>query len=457
MIFGKIKELFFVGIGGSGMSGIAEVLHNMGYTISGSDLKSSDITKRLERLGIKVFYGHNPENIGTANVAVTSSAVEDDNPEIIEAKKRGIGVIKRAEMLGELMRLKYSVGIAGTHGKSTTTSMIGKILTDAGLDPTVIVGGIVSGKETGASLGEGEYLVAEADEYDRSFLSMYPTMAVVTNIEPDHLECFGGMDDLEKCFVSYMNRVPFYGLVIYSADDPTIRKLITQVTRPHISFGFAEDADYRADNYVDLIGGSEFDIFRRSEKLGAVRMMIPGQHNALNAMAALASAMELDVAFDDIAVSLNEFGGVSRRFEIKGTVNDIMVVDDFAHHPTEITKTLEAAASYNRRLVVIFQPHLYTRTEKFYREFAETLHKADIVYLVDIHPAREKPIEGVTSNLIAEHALKLDYRNIRYIGERDNAVPEVLKVARPGDMILTIGAGSVTVLGAKIIEGLESK
>ncbi len=455
MIFGKIKELFFVGIGGSGMSGIAEILHNLGYRISGSDINRTEVTQRLEELGVKIYYGHNPDNIGSAQVVVISSAVGAENPEVAEAHRRGVAVIKRAEMLGELMRLKYSLGIAGTHGKTTTTSMMGKIMSDAGFDPTIIVGGIVAGKGTGASLGDSEYLVAEADEYDKSFLKMFPTVAIVTNIEPDHLECFENLDDLEKSFIEYMNRVPFYGLVVYNADDPRSIRLQPKITRPSISFGFGPTADYRAVDWKLSPTGSEFTVFRRTERLGKIILHVPGRHNIANALAATAAAVELEIAFEKVADSLLEFRGVGRRFDIKGEVNGIMVVDDFAHHPTEIRATLEAAREYGRRLLVIFQPHLFTRTRDFCGEFAEVLHNADLVFLADIHPAREKPIPGVHATMIAEAAQSKGYKNIRYVGPREKAMEEVLKAARKGDIILTVGAGSVTTLGPQILERLK--
>lgn len=457
MLFGKIKKLFFVGIGGSGMSGIAEILHNLGYRISGSDIRESEITRRLEEMGVKISYGHSPKNIGSANVVVISSAVGEDNPEVAEAKNRGIAVIKRAEMLGELMRLKFSLGIAGTHGKTTTTSMLGNILHDAGLDPTVIVGGIVAGRGTGASLGSGDYMVAEADEYDKSFLKMFPTLAVVTNIEEDHLECYDGVEDLENSFVQYMNRVPFYGMVVYNADDPRLQRLSPEVVRPSVSFGFSEDADYRAVDYEMIEGGSRFTVFKHEEKLGGIILHVPGKHNASNAMAAVAAAAELEIPFEKTADSLLNFRGVGRRFELKGIANDIMVVDDFAHHPTEIRAAIDTAKTYGRRIIAVFQPHLFTRTQMFFKEFAEILHDVHKVFVTDIQPAREKPIAGVHASMISDYASARGYENIEYLGAKEKAIEEVANIAKPGDMIMTIGAGSVTVLGPKILEKLQEK
>jgi len=457
MIFGKFKELFFVGIAGAGMSGIAEILHNLGYKISGSDISFSDVTDHLAKLGIKIYDRHHHSNIGTSNVVVISSAVHDDNPEVIEARRRGIPVIKRAEMLGELMRLKYSIGVSGTHGKTTTTSMIGKIMSDAGLSPTVIVGGIVAGKGSGASLGTGDYLVAEADEYDQSFLSMFPSAAVITNIEPDHLECYNGMEDLENAFLVYMNRVPFYGQIVYSADDPVLTKLRLRIKRASVSYGLSPESDYLAVDIKHREGGSQFVVFKRGEQLGSVILNVPGEHNVRNALAAITITSELEVPFKTIVDSLNEFRGVARRFEIKAIVNDIMVVDDYAHHPTEIIATLESARkSYGRRIIAVFQPHLFTRTQLFYREFAEALKLADLCYLVDIYPAREKPIEGITAEMIARYAGEKGFKTIQYVGAKENAVSCVLEAARPGDMIITIGAGSITRINPDIVRGLES-
>jgi len=458
MIFGKFKELYFVGIGGSGMSGIAEILNNLGYKISGSDISAGDATEHLSNLGIEIFDRHEGNNIGTANVVVISSAVKEDNPEVIEAKRRGIPVIKRAEMLGELMRLKYSIGVSGTHGKTTTTSMIGKIMSDARLDPTVIVGGIVAGKGSGASLGAGDYLVAEADEFDRSFLSMFPSMAVITNIEPDHLDCYDGMDDLENCFVTYMNRVPFYGQVVYCADDPIINKLRDRITRTSVSFGLTPEADYQAADIKHHESGSEFEVFHHGEHLGHITLGVIGEHNVRNALASVAAALELEVNFDTVAESLRNFRGVDRRFEIKDTIDDIMVVDDYAHHPTEIIATLDSAKkAYNRRIVALFQPHLFSRTQLFYREFAEALRRADVCYLIDIFPAREKPIPGVTAEMIARYAAEKGYDNIVYIGARENAARRILDETRAGDLIITIGAGSVTRVNPEIVEGLKKR
>ncbi len=456
MMFGKVKKLYFVGIGGAGMSGIAEILFNLGFHIEGSDHSPSSITDYLSSLGIPVHREHRAENLRDVDVVVISSAVSEDNPEVAEAYRRGIPVIKRAEMLGELMRLKFSIGVSGTHGKTTTTSMIGKILQYGNYQPTLIVGGVVAELGTGAALGKGDYLVAEADEYDRSFLSMFPTVAVVTNLEPDHLDCYDGMDDLIQSFLTYMNRVPFYGSVIISADDHRLTQLQPKIARRFATFGFSPDAGYRAVDVKLTEGKSSFSVFHHEELLGKVTLQVPGKHNIANALAAIATCCELDVPFTAIAEGLYAFTGVGRRFEIVGTVNDIMVVDDYAHHPTEIIATLQAAKEvYQRRVIVVYQPHLYSRTRDFVNQFAEALSLADVCLLVDIYPAREKPIEGVTSELIMRQAHRRKIGNFRYIGGKENAPDEVAQLAQPGDIVITMGAGSITRVKEAIIRKLE--
>ena len=456
VMFGKVKTLYFVGIGGAGMSGIAEILYNLGYQIHGSDNTPSEITKYLQRLGINIFADHKAANLENIDVVVISSAVGEDNPEVVEARRRGIPVIKRAEMLGELMRLKYSIGVAGTHGKTSTTSMIGRILLTGEYRPTLIVGGVVAGLGTGAALGSGEYLVAEADEYDRSFLSMFPTVAVVTNLEADHLDCYDDLTDLTDSFVTYMNRVPFYGSVIISADDSNLAAIKNRITRPYQTFGFDIEADYRALNIEQQAERTTFSVYHKGDLLGEIILKVPGMYNVANAMAAVATCYELDVPFETIADGLLAYQGVSRRFEIIDTVNDVMLVDDYAHHPTEITATLQAARSLGRRrIIVIYQPHLFSRTNDFKKDFAEALASADICLLTDIYPAREKPIEGVTSRLIMDEAAKTGAGNFEYVGTRDNAPERVAAIAQPGDLIITMGAGSITLLKPRLLEVLK--
>jgi UDP-N-acetylmuramate--alanine ligase len=450
--------LYFVGIGGAGMSGIAEILLNLGYDVRGSDISASEVTTYLASQGVIIHPEHQAANIHDVDVVVISSAVGESNPEVVEARCQGIPVIKRAEMLGELMRLKFSIGVAGTHGKTSTTSMIGKILQQARLNPTLIVGGIVTELGTGATLGSGDYLVTEVDEYDRSISATFPSMAVVLNIEPDHLDCYEDMDDLSNTFLSYVNRVPFYGSAVLSADDDNIAALRPRVVRPYATFGFSVEADYRALDVRLTRDGSAFSVYRRGDLLGGIILRVPGRHNVANALAAVAAASELDVSFATIADALRTFTGVERRFEIVGEVNDILLVDDYAHHPTEIKATLSTARAFDRgRVIAVFQPHLYSRTLTFMREFAEALAQADICILTDIYPAREDPIEGVTSERIKEEAEKLGIGDFRYVGVKKNAVDSVARIARPGDMILTIGAGSITHIRTEILERLKRK
>lgn len=456
LMFGRFKRLHFVGIGGAGMSGLGEILHNLGFTITGSDSTPSEITRYLSGLGIGIQPEHTGDNVRETDVVVISSAVGSDNPEVIAAREHGIPVIKRAEMLGELMRLKFSIGVAGTHGKTTTTSMIGRILQTAGLDPTLVVGGVVSELGTGASLGQGDYLVAEADEYDRSIYAMYPSLAVVLNIESDHMDCYRDLEDLKQAFLEYMNRVPFYGSAILSADDPNVRSLIAEVTRPHATFGFTPDADFRAVNVEAQDWGSSFAVYHHEELLGQVSVGIPGRHNVLNAVAAVAACMELEVPFDKIAEGLAGFSGVGRRFELVGQVNDVIVIDDYAHHPTEIEATIATAKqTYKRRLVVVFQPHLYSRTRQFLPEFATVLARADWCVLTDIYPAREEPIPGLSSESIKEEALRQGYKNFSYVGTKENALPELKGMIKPGDVVMTVGAGSITHIRGMVLEMLQ--
>lgn len=456
LMFGRFKRLHFVGIGGAGMSGLGEILHNLGFTVTGSDNTPSEITRYLSGLGIGIQGEHVGNNVLDTDVVVISSAVSADNPEVLAARERGIPVIKRAEMLGELMRLKFSIGVAGTHGKTTTTSMVGRILQTAGLDPTLVVGGIVSELGTGASLGQGDYLVAEADEYDRSIYAMYPSIAVVLNIESDHMDCYSGLEDLKQAFLEYMNRVPFYGSAILSADDPNVRKLLTEVTRPHTTFGFSAEADFRAVNIEATEWGSSFAVYRHEELLGQVNLGVPGRHNVSNALAAIATCMELEVPFTKIGESLAGFTGVGRRFELIGQVNDVIVIDDYAHHPTEIEATIATARqTYRRRLITVFQPHLYSRTRQFLTEFATVLAKSDWCVLTDIYPAREEPIPGLSSESIKEEALRLGFKNFSYVGTKEHALPELKKLVQPGDVVMTVGAGSITHIRGMILEMLH--
>jgi len=458
LMFGRFKKLHFVGIGGAGMSGIGEILHNLGYRITGSDNTPSEVTTYLRNLGIQVHEGHVAEHVADADVLVISSAVGADNPEVVEARRLGIPVIKRAEMLGELMRLKFAVGVAGTHGKTTTTSMVGRILQAAGFSPTLVVGGIVAELGTGAELGSGDYLVAEVDEYDRSIYAMFPSMAVVLNIEPDHLDCYRDMDDLRQAFLDYINRVPFYGSAVISADDPNTALIRDRITRPYVTFGLSNHADYRAVNVRTEHHRMFFSAFHKDDLLGGIELQVPGRHNVLNALAATAAATELEIPFETIAESLAGFRGVGRRFEIVGEANDIILVDDYAHHPTEIKATLTTAKEvYGRRVIAVFQPHLFSRTQTFVKEFADVLSMADWCILTDIYPARELPVPGVTSELILEEARRHGWNNFSYVGLKQNAADEVGRRVQRGDMVILVGAGSITHIKPEVLEALRRK
>lgn len=458
MIFSKYKHLHFVGIGGAGMSGMAKILHNLGYQVSGSDNSPSEVTDHLETLGIRIYSGHSASQVAGADLVVISSAVDESNPEVAEALARGIPVIKRAEMLGELMRLKFSIGIAGCHGKTTTTAMLGRILMTAGLDPTVLIGGRAVESDSGGLLGRGEIMVAEADEFDRSFLKMFPTIAVITNIEEDHLDIYKDLDDLLNAFAEYISRVPFYGSVIIPEADQNVRRIRDRIKRSIVTFGFEPTADVRAENITYSGFGSHFDLVVRGERRGGISLSIPGRFNIANALAATAAALEIEVSITAIEEGLRQFRGVGRRFQIMGETRGVIVVDDYAHHPSEVAATLTGVrqSASAGRIIAIFQPHLFTRTRDFYRHFAEALHHADEALVVDIYPARERPLPGITAEMIAQYAASIGYKNVRYIGLKENGVDEAAKVARTGDIIITMGAGDVFRICDKILKRLGS-
>jgi len=461
-MFKKYQHIHFVGIGGIGMSGIAEVLLNLGYRVSGSDAKKSAITDRLEKLGAKIFEGHDTANVSDAQVVVTSTAVRADNPEVVEAVRKQVPVIPRAEMLAELMRLKYGIAIAGSHGKTTTTSMVATVLDRAGVDPTIVVGGRVNTLGSNAKLGRGDFMVVEADESDKSFLKLSPTIAVVTNIDLEHLDFYSGIEEIREHFVQFVNKVPFYGSVIICLDDVNIQMIIPQITRRVITYGMrahaeiaASDVQISRDNF-----GSSFTVRRRGEELGRIKLNVPGEHNVCNALAAVAVALDLEVDFDKIADGLVAFTGAGRRFELKGLVPDdgkgILVVDDYGHHPTEIRATLAAAKTSGRRLVVLFQPHRYTRTAALREEFARSFYDAEVVLLADIYAASEDPIPGVTSQALAEEIEKFGHRNVRYIGSVENGAQALLDTAQPGDLVLTLGAGSIWRVSEEFLAAKQS-
>jgi len=463
-MFAKIQRVHFVGIGGIGMSGIAEVLLNLGYKISGSDLKPSVVTDRLATLGASIFEGHRAENVAGAEVVVISSAVTRDNPEVAEARRRHIPVIQRAEMLAELMRLKYGIAVAGMHGKTTTTSMIAAVLAAGGLDPTVVVGGRVDAMGSNARLGKSQYLVAEADESDRSFLKLSPILAVVTNIDREHMDCYRDMADVEQAFLEFMDRVPFYGLTVACNDDDRLRALLPQLRRRVMTYGSRPDSDFRvAGLETPHVDGhdrpmSRFRVDYRGQSLGDFHLHVPGRHNILNATAAVAVGVGLDVASDAIRHALAEFRGVDRRFQLRGRVGEISVIDDYGHHPTEILATLAAARQCGyKRIHVVFQPHRYTRTQDLADQFATAFGDADSLFVLDIYAASEPPIAGVTGEGLARHIANLGKRQAIFAASFGDAIERVTTAARPGDMILTLGAGSVSQLGPQILERLEAR
>ena len=444
--FRNFQRIHLVGIGGIGMSGIAEVLLTLGYSVSGSDLKPSTITERLQNLGATIFEGHQAANVEGAHVVVISSAVKADNPEVVEAHKRKIPVIPRAEMLAELMRLKYGIAVAGAHGKTTTTSIVASVLAAAHLDPTFVVGGRVNQAGTTARLGKGEYFVVEADESDRSFLMLAPVVAVVTTIDREHLDQYTSLEDIQDAFIQFVNRVPFHGAAILCIDEPNVQAIIPSVKRPIITYGTSSQADLVISD-VKLEGlGSEFRLAYRGEDLGLFQLMHPpGMHNVLNAAAAAAVALYLNVPADLIREGLVKFAGVGRRFDIKGVVNDITVVDDYGHHPAEIRATLEAARGCKfNRLLVLFQPHRYTRTQHLWDDFRSAFNQADILALLDIYAASEAPIPGVTSEALATAIRDAGHKNVHYFRSMQEGIEYLLKQARPGDAILTIGAGNIS-------------
>ena len=474
-MFAKIQRIHFVGIGGIGMSGIAEVLLNLGYKVSGSDLKSSAVTQRLASLGAIAFEGHRAENIAGAEVVVTSSAISAENPEVTEAHALHIPVIQRAEMLAELMRLKYGIAIAGMHGKTTTTSMVAAVLAAGGLDPTVVVGGRVDAMGSNARLGKSQYLVAEADESDRSFLKLSPILSVVTNIDREHMDTYRNMRDVKKTFLEFMDRVPFYGMIVACNDDPMLRRLLPEVQRRTVTYGTRRGSDFliksptlrQAQGRLSAATGepemghpplNKFQVCYRDQDLGEFTLHVPGVHNVLNATAAIAVGIGLDISPDAIRTALDQFRGVDRRFQLRGRAAGVSVIDDYGHHPTEIKATLAAARQCGfRKVHVIFQPHRYTRTRDLLDEFTTAFADADSLFVLDIYAASEKPIDGITGEILAQRIREKSGKNGRYASSFAEAVDAAAAVAEDGDMILTLGAGSVSQLGPMIVEKLKGR
>ncbi len=449
-------HVHFVGIGGIGMSGIAEVLLNQGYKVSGSDLKASDITRRLQGLGATIFEGHRAENLVHSDVVVISSAVRKDNPEVVTARQRKIPVIPRAEMLAELMRLKYAVAVAGSHGKTTTTSMVATVLSAAGLDPTAVVGGKVNVLDSNARLGQSELMVVEADESDGSFLHLHPSISVVTNIDPEHMDHYGTLDNLKDAFTAFCNRVPFYGLNVLCLDNPNVQSLLPRLEKRFVTYGSSHMADYRLEG-IRLEGfTTRFEAFRRDEPLGEFRVRMVGAHNALNALAVIAVAEEMDIPLDVVRTALSEFGGVQRRFTVRGEVAGVTVVDDYGHHPTEVQATLAGARrAFGKRLVVAFQPHRYTRTHDLLKEFATSFNDADVVYVTSVYAAGEEPIPGATGDALAEAVRAHGHRDVTFVEKRTDIARTLLPRLREGDIVLTLGAGDITQVGPELVELLK--
>jgi UDP-N-acetylmuramate--alanine ligase len=456
-VFFKQQHFHFTGIGGIGMSGIAEVLLNLGYQVSGSDSKLSPITERLVSLGAVVYEGHSAGNVGTANAVVATSAVNEQNPEIAEARRLGIPVIPRGELLAELMRLKFGIAIAGSHGKTTTTSMVATILSETGLDPTVVVGGRVGTMGgSNARVGHSDFLVVESDESDGSFLKLSPILAVVTNIDREHLDHYSSIEEIRQAFLDFVNKVPFYGAAILCLDDENVQRILPPVKRRTITYGNSAQVDLAITEMNCGHFASEFGLRFRGRDLGRFRIAIPGVHNVLNATAAVAIALELDVSPDRIRTALAAFSGVDRRFQMRGEANGVTVIDDYGHHPTEIRATLAAAKLCEyKRLLAIFQPHRYTRTRALMDEFARSFNQADTVYLLDIYGASEKPIEGVTTEALAEKLRAYGHRSVCHTGTVEEAVEAVVKDAAPGDLVMTLGAGNVWQAGDHILARLR--
>lgn len=444
------------------MSGIAEVLCNLGFSVTGSDAKKSKNTDRLETIfNIPVFEGHAAENVGDAQVVVYSSAVKDDNPEVQQAKANGVPVIPRAEMLAELMVLKpYAVAVSGTHGKTSTTSMVATILGHAGFDPTTVVGGVVETLGSNARLGGSDWFVTEADESDRSFLMLYPTIAVVTNIDKEHMESYKGMDDVVQCFTDFVNKVPFFGAAVICIDDPNVQLIIPKIKRRRVTYGMSAQADVSAHNITfDEAFGSTFSVWKGHEDLGRLHLPVPGQHNIYNALGATAVALEMDIPFEKIVEAFAKFKNANRRFQFKGEAGGITVVDDYGHHPTEILATLSAAknSSGGRRTVVVFQPHRFTRTQELMDDFVVSFNNADVLFLLDIYAASEQPIEGITAEVLADNIKRFGHKNVSYLGGIDTATQKVVDALRPGDLVITLGAGNVTRLSDEILDEIRKR
>ena len=466
MFRGRVRHVHFIGIGGIGMSGLAEILRTMDFDVSGSDMKASDVTRRLETLGVKVHVGHKAENVHGADVVVHSSAIAQNNPELARARAMEIPAISRGEMLAELMRVKYCVTIAGSHGKTTTTSLVATVLRHAGLDPTVVVGGKVNALGSNARLGAGDLFVAEADESDGSFLRLAPTVAVITNIDAEHLDHYGTHENVKDAFVQFANQVPFYGLCVMCIDHPHVQAILPRVQRRHVTYGTSRQADYRAKDIRFEGVETYFDAYRKNEPLGEYMVRMPGAHNVQNALAVLAAADELEVPLNVVRDAMAQFHGVQRRFTIlgqptiekNGKKGDVMIVDDYGHHPAEIEATLAAAQkSFDRRVVVAFQPHRYTRTHSLFEEFTRAFNGADVLVITDVYAAGEKPIEGATGEALAAAVHAHGHHAVRYVQDKKNVKDALLEIVEPGDLVIALGAGDINASARDLLATLEAK
>jgi UDP-N-acetylmuramate--alanine ligase len=454
----KINHIHFIGIGGIGMSGIAEVLLNLCYEVSGSDIRETEITRRLKQLGAQIYYQHHQKNVRGAEVVVISTAIKEGNPEIKEADEKLIPVIPRAEMLAELMRMKYGVAVAGTHGKTTTTSLIATVLAHGGLDPTVVIGGKLNSIGSNAKLGQGDFLVAEADESDGSFLKLLPTIAVVTNIDPEHLDYYQGIDQIKETFLQFIDKIPFFGLAVLCLDHENIQSLIPRLRKRFTTYGLSSQADFQAKDMRFDGPHTSFELVHRGRRIGRLAIQMPGIHNVYNVLATAATAFELDVGFKTLQEALAEFSGIHRRFQMKAQIEDILVFDDYAHHPTEIKATLRAAKSgWRRRIVALFQPHRYTRTKALFDDFLTAFYEADVLIITDIYPAGEEEIEGVHARHLLEGIREHGHRDAHYNSDRHEILQYLLRVIMPGDLVITLGAGDIYRVGEDLIEGLRKK
>ena len=434
------------------MSGIAEVLLNLGYQVSGSDVKESEVTRRLAALGCEISYGHRKENVREADVVVVSSAVRKGNPEVEVAEQRLIPVIPRAEMLAELMRMKVGIAIAGTHGKTTTTSLIATVLAAGGLDPTVVIGGRLNSIGSNARLGQGDFLVAEADESDGSFIKLMPTIAVVTNIDADHLDYYSNIDEIKETFLNFLDKIPFFGLAVLCLDHPNIQSLIPRLKKRFTTYGLTTQADYQAKEIVFEEFSTTFDVLHQRKEVGRLRLQMPGLHNVYNALATVATAFELDIPFQIVQESLGDFKGIQRRFQIKGEKKGVLIVDDYGHHPVEIMATLKAARTgWKRRVVAVFQPHRYSRTQALFKEFLTAFYDADVLVLTDIYAAGEDRIEGVEAKSLFEGIREYGHKDVVYIPNKKEIADHLLRILKPGDMVITLGAGDIWQVSEELV------